>query len=153
MRATLLGGGGGWLWGQQGADQGFDFIPDGGITFDLGVSFGEEMVPPGILLAGDGTCFVMGLEISDDLGARGVGSANFGASFEMSVDLKEIHGLGHVGGDQGVILVVLGDAIHLDSEENGNAVSVEPAGQGDGFRSAPTVTVEDDASLLLFFGR
>ena len=42
---------------------------------------------------------------------------------EKSIQLIEIDGLGHVGGNDGVILTHFGDAIHLDRKQHGDAVS------------------------------
>jgi hypothetical protein len=47
----------------------------------------------------------------------------------------------------------VGDAIHLDGEQHGNASLVQTPRQVNCLRGAPAMTVENDASVLLFFHR
>jgi len=135
--------------GQFRADEGFDLGPHFRVAFDLRVSFDEVAVPPGISLAGERTAFVVEAIISEDGSARGIGGANFGAAVERAVRLIKIGGLGDIGGDERVILAALSDAIHLDGEEDGNAVFFEQAGEVHGFRSAPAMPIDDDAGVSL----
>jgi hypothetical protein len=67
--------------------------------------------------------------------------------------LVEVDSLGYVCRDQCVILVNLGDAVHLDGELYWDAISFQVSGKSNGFRPAPAMTVNDDAGILLFLVR
>lgn len=134
-------------------DQGFHLRPNFGIALDLGVSLHEKTVVPGVLLAVERIPFVIGAEISDDMRARRIGSADLGFAVQKAVQLIEICGLGYVRGNDLIILAGLGDTVHLNGEQNRNTLSSQFSRQRNGFRSAPAVSVQDDAGALLFFGR
>ena len=72
---------------------------------------------------------------------------------EVAVKLIKIGGLLDIGGDERIVFADLGDAVYLNGEEHGNAVSLELAGESDRFGAAPAVSVDDDAGALFFFGR
>ena len=72
---------------------------------------------------------------------------------EHAIELIKIDGLRDVGGNQRVVLADLGDAIHLNGENDENAVFFKLAREFNGFRSAPTVAKNNDVCVLLFFTR
>ena len=69
--------------------------------------------------------------------AGGVGGVDGGAAVEEAFGLIEVDRLGDVGGDDGVVLLALGDAVDGDEEEDGDVVVLELAGDGDGFGCSP----------------
>ena len=85
-------------------------------------------------------------------GACWIGSTNFGLAVEKSVRLVEIGGLGYIRRDDRIILVNLGDAIHLNGEQHWDAILLQFTRQSDGFRAAPAMPVNDDASILFLVG-
>lgn len=101
----------------------------------------EDMVVPGILRTSERACFVVKFEISNDSGACGIGRANVVVAVEKSVGLIKVGGLGHIGGDDCVVHLALGDAVHLNRKEHGDAILFEHARQSDGFRGAPAMPV------------
>lgn len=119
----------------------------------MNVGLHEEAVPPRVGAASEGLGFVVGAKISEDASAGGIGGANLNLAMKHTVELIEIHGLGDIGGDEGVIFAHFRDAIDLDSQYHGDAVFFELAGEFDGFRSAPAVAKNNDAGVLFFFGR
>ena len=66
--------------------------------------------------------------------------------------LVEVDRLGYIRRDQCIIFVNLGDAVHLNGELYWDAISLEVSGKSNGFRSAPAVSVNDDAGILLLAG-
>jgi hypothetical protein len=118
----------------------------------LDVGLHENTVPPRILPATEGFCFVVGAEVAEDASALRIGGANLGLAVEHAIELIKIDGLGDVGGDYGVIFADLGDAIYLDSEDYRNTVFFELTSKFDGFRGAPTVAKNNDTGVLFFLG-
>jgi hypothetical protein len=110
-------------------------FPDSGIAFDLGVLLPEDAVVPGIIDAVVRTRLIVKFEISDDARACRIGGSNFGLAPQRSVRLIEICRLGHVCGDDRVILTNFRDTIHLNREEHRDIVFTQLACQGDGFRA------------------
>ena len=66
--------------------------------------------------------------------------------------LIEIDGLNYIPRDDGIILMDLSDTIHLNGEEHGDAISFQFARQGNGFRAAPAMTVNDNVGVLFLVG-
>ena len=129
------------------ADQVFHLSPNPWIALNLGVRFHEDTVEPGIFGAVEGTRLIVELEIANDPRVVWIGGAYIAATMEKPFRLIEINGLGHIGGNDGVILVHFGHTIQLDSEKDGHTVSSQSSRKRDGFRSAPAMSVEDDAGL------
>ncbi len=140
------------FWRQFLVDQRFHLAPHLGIALDFRVRLDQDSVEPGISLATNGIRFVVVAEVSQDFRPRRILGANLGPPVHDSVGLVEIDRLSHVGGNHGVILADLGHAIHLDGEQHGNAIPLQLARQGYGFRRAPAMAKDDDAGILLFFG-
>ena len=112
------------------------------------MAFGEGAGEPGVAGGGDFVVFVGEVDVVDDLGGGGVGGGDGGAAVEQAFGLVEVDGLGYVGGDDGVVLGALGDAVDLDEEQDGDVVALEAAGFVDGFGGSPGVAVEDYAGWL-----
>ena len=127
-------------------------FPHTWITFNLGVGLPEDAVVPGILVAIIWARFVVESKIPDDSRACWIGSANLGLAVENSIRLVEIGGLGYVRGDDRIILVNPRDTIHLNGEQHRNAILFQFTCQGDGFRAAPAMPVNDDAAILFLVG-
>jgi len=157
MRGHLLNG---FLWqstrfsgSQLRTNERFYLIPHHRIAFNFRVRFGEEAVIPRIFVAMDRLQFVVKSKVPEDSGANFIGSANLWPTVESAVRLVEIRRGRNVGGDQFVILADLGNAIHLDGKENRDAIFIQLSREHQRFRSAPAHSVDNDAGVLLFFGR
>ena len=122
------------------------------ITFNLSVGLHEDAVVPGILVAVIRARFVVESKIPDDFRACWIGGANLGLAVEKSIWLVEIRGLGYVRRDDRIILVNLRDTIHLNGEQHRDAILLQFTCQGDGFRAAPAMPVNDDAAILFLVG-
>lgn len=81
----------------------------------------------------------------------GVGGGNSAPAVNQTMRLIEVHGLGHIAGDDGIVLPGFGNAFHLNGQEHGDAISLQFAGEHDGRRPAPTLTKKNNAGALLFF--
>ena len=114
-------------------------IPNTWIAFDFNMSSLEAASKPGKFGAIDRRCFVVEAKISENLRAGRVGGANLLATVKDPVGLVEIDGLGDVRGNHFVVFAALGDAIHLDRQEHGDAVALQRARERDAFRTAPAV--------------
>ncbi len=97
--------------------------------------------------------FIVKTVISDDLSVGCIGCTNFGPPTKQSVRLVEIGSLRDVGGDEHIILVGLGDTVHLDGKQHRDSIFFELSRQSNGFGASPAMPVNDDASLLFFFRR
>lgn|SRR5579863_7205926 len=106
-------------------DQKFHLSPNLGITLNLRVSLHKDTVVPGVLPAVDRIPFVVEAEISDDMRAYRIGSADLGFAVQKAVQLIEICGLGHIGGNDLIILAALGNTVHLNGEQYRDAFSLE----------------------------
>jgi hypothetical protein len=104
------------------ANEGFDLIPNARITFDFGVGRREDTVIPEILIALDRIHFIVESKISNNSRVCGIGRTNFWLAVEKSIWLIEIDRLGDVGRDNRVVLPNFGDAIDLDSQNNGDVL-------------------------------
>jgi len=104
------------------------------------VGLDEDAVVPNVLVAGIRARYVGESKIPDDLRACRIGGANGGLAVDKSVGLEGIGGLGYVDGDEPIIVVNLGNAIHLNGEEHRDAIVFQFACNGDGFRCAPAVS-------------
>ena len=122
-------------------DQGFHLRPNLGIALDLGMRLHEDAVISWIPFAVDRIRFVVEAKISDDVRACRIGSADLGLAMEKPLPLIEVYGLGYVGGNDLIILARLGDTVHLNGEQHGNAFSFQFPCQCNGFRSAPAMSV------------
>ena len=71
---------------------------------------------------------------------------------EHSARLIEIGGLSDVGGDDRVVLTNLGNTIHLDRKEHGDAISLQFSRKRYRFRGTPAHPINDDAGVLFLFG-
>jgi hypothetical protein len=69
--------------------------------------------------------FVVEAKISDDARAGWIGSADLASAVQKAIRLIEICGLGYVGGNHPIILAGLGDTVHLNGEQHGNAFSFQ----------------------------
>ena len=145
--------GGAGFRGQLRIDQGFHLAPYLWIALNLGVSFYQEPVEPGISVAANGIGFVVEPEISQDFRPLRVCGANLGPAVHDSVGLIKIYRLSYIGRDYLVILADLGDAIHLNGEQDGDAVFFQLSRQRYSLRSAPAMSKDDDAGILFLFGR
>jgi len=117
------------------------------------VRFFEGAGEPGVAVALDGIRGIVEADVSEDFGAGWIGGANFGAAVEVAIRLVKVSGLLDVGGNEGIVFTDFGDAVHLNGEEDWNAVGLQLAGESDRFGAAPTVAVDDDAGVLFFVGR
>ena len=97
--------------------------------------------------------FVVKSKVPEDSGAGFIHGANHGPAVESAIRLVEIGRGQNVGGDQFVILADLGNAIHLDSKENRDALFFQLSRKCHRFRCTPAHSVDNDAGVLLFFAR
>src|ERR1700692_3642145 len=109
---------GGWHWRQMIADQALYLFPNVGIAFDLSVTFGKQMVIPGVLRAGIAAGSIVKFKISDNFCVSGIGGPNFILAVDKPIGLVEIGSLRDVCGDDCVIFVAFGHAIHLNGEQD-----------------------------------
>lgn len=115
--------------------------------------FFEGAGEPGVAVALDGIRGIVEADIAEDFGAGWIGGANFGAAVKVAIRLVKVGGLFDVGGNEGIVFADFGDAVYLNGKENWDAVGLQLAGESNRFRAAPTVAVDDDASVLFFVGR
>jgi hypothetical protein len=113
----------------------------------------EDAVIPRIRVARDGIRFIVEFQIANNSRACRIGSTNTWLTMEKSIRLIEIDGLGDVGGDNRVVLANLGNTIHLNGQEDGDAVFFQLLRQRHGFRGAPAHPIDNDAGIALFFSR
>lgn len=64
--------------------------------------------------------------------------------------LIEVDRFRDIGGNHGIVLPELGDAINLHGQQDRNAVSLQIARQQHGSRSAPAMAEEHDVGMSLF---
>ena len=83
----------------------------------------------------------------------GSAALNLGLAVQKAIQLIEICSLGYVSGNDPIILAGLGDTIDLNGEQHRNAFFFQFSRQRNRLRSAPAMSVEDDAGVPLFFGR
>ena len=126
--------------------------PHAWIAFNLGVGLPEDAIVPRVFGAIIWALFVVESKIPDDSRACRIGCANGGLAVEKSTRLIEIGRLGYVPGNERIIMVNLRDTIHLNGEEHGNAILLQFTCQGDGFRAAPAMPINDDVSILFLAG-
>src|SRR5260370_20082859 len=131
--------GGGRFRRQFLVNQRFYLAPHLRIALDFGVRFYQDPVEPRISLATDGPRPIVIAEVSQDFRMYRIGGPNLGSSVHDSIRLVEIDRLPDVGGNHGIILTDLGDAIHLNGEQDGNTISLQLACQSFSFRGAPAM--------------
>jgi hypothetical protein len=81
----------------------------------------------------------------------GIGGANPLPAVNQSVGLIKVDRLGHVGGNNGIVLPRLGYAFHLHRQQYWNVIPLQFAGEHHRRRRTPTLTKKNDAGVLLFF--
>ncbi len=99
--------------------------------------FHQEPVEPGISLATDGIRVVVEAVVSQNFRPRRVRSPNLRTPVHDAIGLVEIYRLFHVGWNYGIVLADFGHAIHLDSEQDGDAVPFEVLRARDTVSDAP----------------
>src|SRR5438270_14009084 len=102
---------------------------------------------PGIRRAGLWLFFVVKAEVAQNLGPQSISWNDFRQTMKHSTRLKKVNRAGHIGRNNAIILPGLGDAVHLNREQDGNALFLQLAGKRHDRRCAPTVAIEDDAGL------
>ena len=88
-------------------------------------------------------------KITENLRACGVCSDNLWFTMERAPSLVKVDRTGNIGRNRPVVLPGLGDAIHLNREQDWYLVFLELAGQRHDRRSSPTMPINDDARLVL----
>ena len=84
---------------------------------------GKYTVEPGSLRALDRVLLVVDEVISQNVRLGRISSFDLRAAVDDAMRLIEIDGLGDVVGNDGILLPEFGDAIHLDGEQNRNALA------------------------------
>jgi len=84
---------------------------------------GKYTVEPGSLRALDRVLLVVDEVISQNVRLGRISSFDLRAAVDDAMGLIEIDGLGDVVGNDGILLPEFGDAIHLDGEQNRNALA------------------------------
>jgi hypothetical protein len=134
---------------QSVADQAFDALPKHRITFDGDMSPGDYAFVPRVDAALGRNFLVAETKISEDLGTRGIGGANFGAPVQHAVGLIEVDGANDVGGNEGIVLARLLDAIDLDGERHRHAIGLQFIGKSDNGGRAPTMSIQNNLGAAL----
>jgi len=80
-------------------------------------------VEPGSLWTLDGVLLVVDEVVSKNVCLGRISSFDLRAAVDDAMRLIKIDGLGDVVGNDGILLPELGDAIHLDGEQNRNALA------------------------------
>ena len=88
-----------------------------------------------------------------ELGARRIGGPNLAPAMKESIGLVEIDGVSNIDGDYRIVLPRLCNTVHLDRQQNRDPVRLQLPRQGDRFRPAPAMSINDDAGILLFLDR
>ena len=96
---------------------------------------------------------VVEFEIPNNVRTHRISGTNFRAPAHETRRLIEIGCLHYIRGNHRIVFPRFPDAVDLDCEEDWDSVSLESAGNVDGFRCAPTVTVQDNASAALLGNR
>src|SRR5207247_3747406 len=94
-------------------------------------------------------CLVIETKICKDLRFRGIGGAGFLPPTDHAVGLIEVRCASYVWRNHAIIRAETLHAVDLNGKKNGSSVLPEFAGNLDHCRTAPALTIQNDACLPL----